>query len=343
MTLCTTNDTVKPQLQSWLEATAPAYGIDPATLVKASADAGFRCYYRVKAADGKTFIVMDAEGETPESFAAFCRIDALMRDEAGLRAPEIFAKDDAHRFMLLEDLGTQTYLDVLNEENAPALMDRATDALVRWQKISRPGILPEYSREVLERELNLFPEWYVGRHRGVTWTEEQKGWWKMATDAILESNCREARVFVHRDFMPRNLMVTENGPGILDFQDALYGPVSYDIASLLRDAFISWGETFVLDITIRYWEKARKAGIRVPEDFGTFYRDVEFMGVQRHLKVLGIFARLNYRDGKPRYLEDTPRFVEYVRKTSQRYIQLSPLLHLINELEGSNETVGYTF
>lgn len=343
MTLCATNDTVKPQLQSWLEATAPAYGIDPATLVKASADAGFRCYYRVKAVDGKTFIVMDAEGETPESFAAFCRIDALMRDEAGLSAPAIFAKDDAHRFMLLEDLGTQTYLDVLNEENAPALMDRATDALVRWQKISRPGILPEYSREVLERELNLFPEWYVGRHRGVTWTEEQKGWWKMATDAILESNCREARVFVHRDFMPRNLMVTENGPGILDFQDALYGPVSYDIASLLRDAFISWGETFVLDITIRYWEKARKAGIRVPEDFGTFYRDVEFMGVQRHLKVLGIFARLNYRDGKPRYLEDTPRFVEYVRKTSQRYIQLSPLLHLINELEGSNLSVGYTF
>lgn len=343
MTLCATNDTVKPSLQSWITEVAPAYGLNPATLVRASADAGFRQYWRVNASDGKTFIVMDAEGETPESFAAFLKIDALMREEAGLHAPKVFESDAEHRFMLLEDLGSKTYLDVLTEDNAPELMDKATDALVRWQKISRPGVLQEYSREVLEREINLFPEWYVGRHRGVTWTEQQKGWWKMAVDAILDSNCREARVFVHRDFMPRNLMATAEGPGILDFQDALYGPVSYDIASLLRDAFISWGETFVLDITIRYWEKARKAGIRVPQDFGTFYRDVEFMGVQRHLKVLGIFARLNYRDGKPRYLEDTPRFIEYVRKTSQRYIQLSPLLHLINELEGSNERVGYTF
>lgn len=327
----------------WLRALAPKYALDLTTVSRAGADAGFRSYYRVASTDGKTYVAMNATGETQASYEAFLKVDRLMREEAGLNAPEVFETDAANRFMLLSDLGQQTYLDVLTEKNAAALMDQATTALVAWQKISCPGVLPAYSREVLQRELDLFPEWYVGRHRGVTWTAEQQKWWKMATDAILDNNCREALVFVHRDFMPRNLMVSEPMPGILDFQDALYGPLSYDIASLMRDAFISWGESFVLDVTIRYWEKARKAGLPVPTDFGTFYRDVEFMGVQRHLKVLGIFARLNYRDGKSKYLEDTPRFIDYVRKTSRRYIQLSPLTHLINELEGSDETVGYTF
>jgi aminoglycoside/choline kinase family phosphotransferase len=326
----------------WLASLSERYGIDPGAIAKASSDAGFRQYFRVKGRD-RSYIVMEASGETQESFEAFIKIDALMRNEAKLNAPEIFEADHEHRFMLLSDLGTKTYLDVLSEDNARDLMDKATTALVAWQKISRPGVLPEYSREVLSRELSLFPEWYVGRHRGVTWDETHRKWWKMAADAILENNCREARVFVHRDFMPRNLMISDPTPGILDFQDALYGPVSYDIASLMRDAFISWGEEFVLDTTIRYWEKARKAGIPVPGDFSAFYRDVEFMGVQRHLKVLGIFARLNYRDGKPRYLADTPRFIDYVRKTSQRYIVLSPLLHLVNELEGVAPKTGYTF
>lgn len=327
----------------WLQSLAPQYGLDLSTMTRAGADAGFRSYHRITAADGKTYIAMNADGETQASFDAFMKVDRLMREEAGLNAPEIFASATDHRFMLLSDLGRETYLDVLTEENASALMDKATTALVAWQKISRPGVLPPYSREVLQREIDLFPEWYVGRHRGVTWNETQQKWWKMATDAILDNNCREALVFVHRDFMPRNLMVSEPMPGILDFQDALYGPLSYDIASLMRDAFISWGESFVLDVTIRYWEKARRAGLPVPDDFGIFYRDVEFMGIQRHLKVLGIFARLNYRDGKPKYLEDTPRFIDYVRKTSRRYIQLSPLTHLINELEGSDVQVGYTF
>lgn len=330
-------------LIAWLEGIAPKYGLRLDTLDKASADAGFREYLRLSGDNGRTFVVMNATRDSAESFAAFRKIDALMRDEAKLNAPEIFEADEARRFMLLSDLGTKTYLDVLDEKNAPELMDRATTALVEWQKISRPHVLPAYDREVLLREINLFPEWYVGRHRGVTWNEEEKKWWDMSVNAILERNCREALVFVHRDFMPRNLMVSDAQPGILDFQDALYGPVSYDIASLLRDAFISWGEPFVLDTTIRYWEKARKAGIPVPEDFSVFYQDLEFMGVQRHLKVLGIFARLNYRDGKSRYLEDAPRFVEYLRKTSQRYIQLSPLKHLIDNLEGSNTTFGYTF
>ena len=343
MTTNTPLATDNVDLIAWLESMAIKYGLDLETLAKASADAGFREYLRISAKDGRTFVVMNASADSAESFASFQKIDAMMRNEAHLRAPEIFEVDNARRFMLLSDLGTKTYLDVLDEQNAAEMMDRATTALVEWQKISRSHVLPVYDRNILLREMNLFPEWYVGRHRGVTWTDEEKKWWDMSVNAILERNCREALVFVHRDFMPRNLMVSDGLPGILDFQDALYGPVSYDIVSLLRDAFISWGEPFVLDTTIRYWEKARKAGIPVPSDYSVFYQDLEFMGVQRHLKVLGIFARLHYRDGKPRYLEDAPRFIEYLRKASQRYIQLSPLKHLIDNLEGSNTTVGYTF
>jgi aminoglycoside/choline kinase family phosphotransferase len=183
----------------------------------------------------------------------------------------------------------------------------------------------------------------VKRHCGVEWDAKHEKWWQMSVDAILKSNLADAKVFVHRDFMPRNLMVSDPLPGVIDFQDALMGPVTYDIASLMRDAFISWDEAFVLDVTIRYWEKARKAGIPVPDDFGAFYRSVEFMGVQRHLKVLGIFARINYRDGKPKYLADTPRFIKYVRQTAGRYVELSPLRHLIDELDGVRERAGYTF
>ena len=338
-----TNSAAASAFGQWLQSISPKYQLDLTTVSRAGADAGFRSYHRIAAADGRSFIAMNAEGETPERFASFIKVDGLLRNEAGRNAPESFEADTDHRFMLLSDLGRETYLDVLNEDNARELMDRATTALVAWQKISRPNVLPAYSREVLQRELELFPTWYVGRHRGVEWTEEQQKWWRMTTEAILDTNCREALVFVHRDFMPRNQMVTAPMPGIHDIPDAQYGPLRYDLAKLLRDAIINWDESFVLDTAIRYWETARKAGIPVPADFGNFYRDVEFMGVQRHLKVLGIFARLNYRDGKPKYLEDTPRFIQSVRKTARRYIQLSPLTHLIDDLEGSETSFGYTF
>ena len=324
----------------WLANIAPRFGLKLEALEPASADASFRRYFRIPTETG-TVILMDAPPEH-ENTPAFLKVDALMR-EAGLNVPEILAENTDEGFVLMSDLGRRTYLDVLDEENAARLMDEATTALVAWQKASRPGVLPEYDRTVLEREIELFPEWYVKRHRGVEWDEKRLKWWTMSKEAILRSNLAEARVFVHRDFMPRNLMVSEPNPGILDFQDALYGPVSYDIASLLRDAFISWAESFVLDVTIRYWEKARKSGIPVPADFGDFYRQVEYMGLQRHLKVLGIFARINYRDGKPKYLEDTPRFIGYVRRTASRYIELSPLMHLVDELEGTERKVGYTF
>lgn len=330
-------------LQAWLETIAQAYGLKLDTLTPASADAGFREYLRVTDQKGQTYIVMNAARDSRESFDAFIKIDALFADEAGLRVPKIHEVNRQERFMLLSDLGRQTYLDVLNEDNAARLMGKATDALVKWQAISKPEVLPEYSREVLRAELELFPQWYVSRHRNVQWTEQQKKWWDMSVEAILDNVCAQSKVYVHRDFMPRNLMDCGDEAGILDFQDAMYGPVSYDIASLLRDAFISWSDTFVLDTTIRYWEKARKAGIEVPADFGRFYRDIDFMSAQRHLKVLGIFARLNYRDGKAKYLQDTPRFIAYLRKTAGRYVELSPLARLIDELEGSDKTVGYTF
>ncbi len=327
-------------LRDWLEAIAPNYGLDLSVLEPAGGDAGFLRYFRVRGAE-RSFIVMDAPPER-ERTDAYLFVDGLML-EAGLNVPEIFEKKLDDGFLLISDLGAETYLDVLSEENAPRLMDKATTALVAWQKASRPGVLPEYGRAELLREINLFPEWYVGRHCGIQWDESRRKWWSMSVEAILRRNLAEAKVFVHRDFMPRNLMISDPMPGVIDFQDALYGPASYDIASLMRDAFISWDESFVLDISIRYWEKARREGIPVPRDFSEFYRDIEFMSAQRHLKVLGIFARLSHRDGKPKYLADAPRFIRYIRQTAGRYIELSPLMHLIDELEGAKPSAAYTF
>lgn len=332
-------------VKAWLAGlTDVVKGLDIETLEPASADASFRRYFRI-AGEGLspdapvTYIVMDAPPER-ESIASFLKVDALMA-EAGLNVPKIFAVDEARGFILMSDLGRQTYLDVLNEDNARSLMDAATDALVLWQKASRPGVLPDYDHAVLKREIELFPEWYVKVHRGYTITDKQREIVERCFERIIANNLNEARVFVHRDFMPRNLMVSDPMPGVLDFQDALMGPVSYDIASLMRDAFISWGETFVLDTTIRYWDKARKAGIPVPQDFGIFWRDVEWMGMQRHLKVLGIFARINYRDGKPKYLADTPRFIGYVRQCANRYAELKPINWLLDCFEEEKTKEAY--
>ncbi len=335
--------TASETLQKWLSGLDSSYGLVFSSLRKASSDAGFREYWRIDTQEGKSLIVMDASQETQESFDAFLKVDRLMGDEARIKVPQIKEVDAEHRLMLLNDLGTQTALNAVDENNARAIMEEAIDILVRWQSISRPNVLPPYDREVLNREIQLFPEWYVGRHRGVAWNKKEQEWWDMSVKTILDNITAQHQVFVHRDFMLRNFMVTSEGLAVLDFQDALFGPVSYDIASLLRDAFISWNESFVLDMTIRYWEKARKAGLPIPADFSEFYRDVEFMGLQRHLKVAGIFARINYRDGKAKYLADTPRFIEYIRHTAHRYIALSPLLHLIDNLEGSETKVGYTF
>ena len=379
---------------SWLQTHRSAHGLLPATVREASADASFRRYFRVQTQDGASCIIMDAP-PAQEDCQPFVKVAALMAN-AGVNAPQVLAWDQAQGFMLLTDLGAQTMLDVIEQQTeadktqqAYALYRQAVDALITWQLASRPDVLPHYDDALLSRELALFPDWYVARHRGITIDSTLRGKLDGLFAQIKASNLQSlggARVYVHRDFMPRNLMVcgpmevaNERKPslpagaaepaspgrrrsapsggsavhavtsvgapslGVLDFQDAVYGPITYDIASLMRDAFISWPEDFVLEITVRYWEQARKAGLPVGDDFGEFYRAVEWMGLQRHLKILGIFARLTLRDGKPKYLADAPRFITYARATCARYRQLGPLMVLLDEIEGNETRVGYTF
>ncbi|WP_293748280.1 phosphotransferase [Limnohabitans sp. Rim8] len=334
----------------WLSGLASAHGLLPASLRVASADASFRRYLRVDRHQGGSRIVMDAPPDR-ENSEPFVRIAALMQD-AGLQAPEVLNWDPAHGFMLLSDLGDATLMSAIDPERPQAnhgLYMQAVDVLVQWQLASRPGVLPPYDAALLHRELSLFPDWYLAQHRGVQLEGKNRDVLDHAFALIVQRNLAAPSVYVHRDFMPRNLMMPFQNEqlGVLDFQDAVYGPISYDIASLMRDAFLTWDEDFVLDITIRYWEKARKAGLMDFEDwhsdFGAFYRAVEWMGLQRHLKVAGIFARLTLRDGKPKYLADAPRFLHYIRTTCDRYRELGPLLKLIDDIEGTTPQVGFAY
>lgn len=328
------------ELGRWL---ARHYRAGSFHLTPASADASFRRYFRVHLAEGPmpSVIAMDAPPEH-EDCRPFIHVAELL-EQAGLNAPRVLAQDLERGFLLLTDLGATTYLAALDASNADALFADAVDALVAWQLASRPGELPPCDEALLRRELDLFPDWYVARHLGATLADGQRQALEATFRLILASNLAQPQVFVHRDYMPRNLMVSEPNPGILDFQDAVFGPISYDVASLFRDAFISWPEEQVLDWTVRYWEKARRAGLPVDPDFGAFYRDLEWMGLQRHLKVLGIFARLQYRDGKSDYLADAPRFLGYVRAACERYAALAPLARLLDELAGRASEVRYTF
>jgi aminoglycoside/choline kinase family phosphotransferase len=371
---------------AWLQSIAAQHALTPASTRLASADASFRRYFRIDKAAGGSCIIMDAPPDK-EDCHPFVKVAGLMAG-AGLPAPRVLAWNEAAGFMLLSDLGAQTMMEVIAPSPAVdaitqatqthhALYMQAVDALVRWQLSSKPDVLAPYDDALLSRELALFPDWYVAQHRGLVLSSAQQAVLDNAFEQIKASNLQSlggARVFVHRDYMARNLMAptivaartslppegahfprggpseniltmphTAYGLGILDFQDAVYGPITYDIASLMRDAFLTWEEDFVLDITIRYWQQARKAGLPVGDDFGEFYRAVEWMGLQRHLKILGIFARLTLRDGKPRYLADTPRFIKYVRATAARYRQLGPLMVLLDAMEGNETRVGYTF
>ena len=314
-------------LERWLAARLPGARF---SLAPASEDASFRRYFRVALDDGRSYVAMDAPPDK-EDCRPFVRVARLLR-EAGVHAPEVHAEDLSQGFLLLADLGTRTYLQELNAQNAARLFSDAADALVKWQLASRAGLLPDYDEALLRREMNLFPEWYVGRHLKKTLSARQQDVLESVFSLLVKSALAQPTVYVHRDYMPRNLMVCEPNPGVLDFQDAVLGPISYDAVSLLRDAFISWEEEQVLDWTARYWEKAKKAGLPVDADFGEFWRAFEWMGLQRHLKVLGIFARINYRDGKPKYLADTPRFVDYALSVSRRYKELGPLARLLDEL-----------
>lgn len=329
------------QLAGWLaglEALAPL----PDTLRPASSDASFRRYFRVDAADGGTLIAMDAP-PPQEDVRPFVQVAELF-GATGVTVPTILAQDVERGFLLLSDLGNTTYLKQLNADTAHKLYIDAIDALVLLQAQSRPGKLPVYDRELLHRELMLFPDWYLGKHLNARLDDKQAADLNKVFEILLANNLAQPQVYVHRDYHSRNLMVLDKGnPGILDFQDAVYGPITYDLVSLLRDAYIQWDEEMVLDWAIRYWERARRAGLPVSHDIDAFYRDFEFMGLQRHLKVLGIFARLYHRDGKDGYLNDIPLVMEYTRKTAYRYKEFAPLVKLLDALDEKQTGVGFTF
>ncbi len=330
----------------WLDHVAPRHGLARASLRSASSDASFRRYFRIDGEGGASFIVMDAPPPL-EDVRPFVQVAAL-HEAAGLNAPRVLEADVPHGFLLLSDLGSNLYLDAMNEavargemKVADTLMRDAIAALVQWQARADASALPAYDDALLRRELQLFPDWCVEREQGVTWSATERATWASACDLLVASALAQPSVAVHRDYMPRNLMVATPNPGILDFQDAVRGPISYDVASLLRDAFISWDEEQEIDWAVRYWEAARKAKLPVPADFGDFWTRLEWMGLQRHLKVLGIFCRLKHRDGKPKYSSDLPRFFRYAHKVADRYNGLRPLARLIEPLMGLQRVEGF--
>ena len=331
---------------AWLAPLCDSHQLDRSSLALASVDASFRRYFRLQGAQASV-IVMDAPPPR-EDVRPF--IDLAQRIQAaGLHAPQVLAANVALGFLLLEDLGPGLYLDALaSADNATAdrLMGDAISALLRWQQHGDPSGLPRYDEALLRTEMQLFPDWCVGREHGITWSPTQTAQWDRISTALLNSALAQPVVAVHRDWMPRNLMVCEPNPGILDFQDAVLGPVTYDMVCLLRDTFISWDEERELDWAVRWWQGARQAGLlqghAMQDDFAECWRAMEWMGLQRHLKVLGIFCRLKHRDDKPRYSTDLPRFFAYVTRVALRYRELQPLIALIEPMSGPLTTTGYS-
>ncbi|MFL6875360.1 aminoglycoside phosphotransferase family protein [Pseudomonas marginalis] len=324
------------QLEVWLDEQLPilfnAQGwgaVPPATLTAASSDASFRRYFRWEGG-GRTFVVMDAP-PPQENCKPFVDI-AYLLSTSGINVPKIYAQDLPRGFLLLNDLGRKTYLDVINDENADQLFADAIDALLAYQQLPMDAPLPSYDVALLRRELELFPEWYVRRHLGLELDTRQHALWQRVSDHLIDSALAQPKVLVHRDYMPRNLMISEPNPGVLDFQDAVYGPVTYDITCLFKDAFLSWPQARVREWQRDYWERAGQAGIPVQPDFEDFLRASDLMGVQRHLKVIGIFARICHRDGKPRYLADVPRFFAYIEAVLADRPELSELAELLTSL-----------
>jgi len=324
-------------LIQWLQIVLPHSEFK---LTTASADASFRRYFRVHLQD-RTLIAMDAP-PPQENCEPFVRIAKLFGG-AGVHVPQVLAQDLTLGFLLLSDLGDTTYLSQLNDASAPALYHDASQALIKLQLASRAGVLPDYDDALLTREMQLFPDWYIAKHLGIHLDEKQQAVLS-STFAMLNKNIlSQGQVYVHRDYHARNLMVCDDNPGVLDFQDAVYGAITYDLVSLFKDAYIRWDEEKIIDWLVRYWQNARKQSLPVPEDFSEFYRDFEYMGAQRHIKILGIFARLYHRDDKDGYLKDMPLVMDYLRRACERYIELKPLLRLLDTLENRQAQVGYTF
>ncbi|MBV4532594.1 phosphotransferase [Pseudomonas sp. SWRI107] len=325
------------QLTAWLDEQlanlfrAQGWGEVPqGTLTAASSDASFRRYFRWEGG-GRSLVIMDAP-PPQENCRPFVAIDHLLAT-GGVNVPVIHAQDLERGFLLLSDLGRQTYLDVIDSDNADTLFADAIAALIKLQRLPMDAALPSYDDALLRREVELFPEWYVGRELGLTLTGAQQAAWQRVSQLLIDSALAQPKVLVHRDYMPRNLMQSAPNPGVLDFQDAVYGPVTYDITCLFKDAFLSWPQARVEAWLRDYWAQAQTAGIPVQADFEAFQRASDLMGVQRHLKVIGIFARICHRDGKPRYLADVPRFFAYIEDVINRRPELAELGQLIAELK----------
>lgn len=331
--------TREEQLVGWL---ATVLGKTSFALAPASSDASFRRYFRVSD-NGHTLIAMDAPPpqENCEPFVHAAQVFG----EAGLNVPRVLAQDIERGFLLLTDLGNTTYLTAIEQGNINinTLYRDAYLALVKLQTASKKGVFADYDEALLTREMQLFPDWYAARHLQVTLSSDQQDSLRSMFELLNRNILAQSHVYVHRDYHSRNLMVCDENPGVLDFQDAVYGAITYDLVSLLKDAYVKWEEEQILDWAVRYWQAARKAGLAVPADFADFYRDFEWMGVQRHLKVLGIFARLYHRDGKDGYLKDMPLVMHYLYAACTRYRELRPLVKLLDQLEGKQPVAGYTF
>lgn len=317
----------KQQLEQWLATIVT----QPFTLTTASADASFRRYFRVHVGN-QTLIAMDAP-PPQEDCRPFVKVaDILLA--AGVNVPKVVAQELEQGFLVLSDLGDDTYLSKLTPENAKSLYGDACQALIKMQLATQPDALPPYDAALLMRELQLFPDWYVGKHLGLTLNAAQQAVIDKTFALLIDNILQQPQVTVHRDYHSRNLMVTaEHNPGVLDFQDAVIGAITYDLVSLFKDAYIQWDEADLMDWVVRYWQAAKQAGLPVNTDFGQFYKEFEWMGVQRHIKVLGIFARLYHRDGKDGYLKDMPLVMQYLQSACERYVELRPFLKLLRELE----------
>ena len=337
-------DTRFESLKLWLKTLAPELGLQVDSITPASSDASFRRYFRVLCdnSDKSSFIVMDAPPDKEDS-KPFIHVAQLLL-QAQIQAPEVFAVNLEAGYLLLSDLGNKTFFSEINAENASVFYKKASNTLVTLQKNAGTDQLPPYDDALLRRELQLFPEWYLSKHLKYEMTEKETHDLNYIFDQLIENILKQPTVFVHRDFHSRNLMITpQDTIGVLDFQDAVIGPITYDLVSLFRDAYLGWTEEQQVDWVIRYWEAAKKENLPVNLDFGEFYKDFEWMGLQRHLKVLGIFARLFHRDSKDGYLKDLPLVLSYTEKVSQRYSLFKPLVRILDHAQERQRPDGLTF
>ncbi len=317
------------QLTNWIELklNCNRFRLEPV-----SSDASFRRYYRVVLQESKTLVAMDAPPQHQDCYP-FAKVAGLMAT-AGIKVPKIIFSDMQNGFLILTDLGKNTYLDIINQNNAEKLFNSAIDTLIKWQCATSVNKLPAYSKNLLQKELDLFLDWYIGVHFSGTLSEDSIISLRSTNDLLIYNAIEQSQVFVHRDYMPRNIMACpEGGPGIIDFQDAVVGPITYDVVSLFKDAFVSWSEKDIARWTKYYWKKAKDHNLPVEDSFTNFQKQFDLMGVQRHLKVLGIFARICYRDKKPKYLKDAPRFFNYLKTTCKRHDELTKLHQVLVKIE----------